>query len=212
MKLHALNCHNCGGLLKVPNHARYVTCAYCGSQLAVRESEGVRYTEEIKEIRERLDELADNNELKLLNEEWAVECKAYLVSSQNGGPRIPTRGGAVTEGFAGVVFLLIWIGLAVWMNMGTVGPGLLFPLFGVVGLVVCIRQAMEAHRKAVTYEQASKRYQQRRDEILQRKRAANERARRKAEEVRQAPADIPPRWKHCDYFGLVPNDDDPWRR
>jgi uncharacterized membrane protein/DNA-directed RNA polymerase subunit RPC12/RpoP len=216
MKLHALNCHNCGGLLKVPDHARYVTCSYCGSQLAVKKSEGVRFTEAIEEIHDRLDELTDKKDLQLLNMEWAAERESFMVScGQNGQRQIPTRAGAWGGGIIIAAFGTVWTCAA--GSFAMMGPfngfALFFPLFGVVFIVTGIVMAIDAYRKAIEYEKANTRYQQRKDVILRKLRAAGQRGHHENDTEPESTSDVHPRWKKCDYFGLVPNDsDDPWKR
>jgi len=45
METQALNCHNCGAQLKVPESANFVTCSHCDTQLAIHRHETGQFTD-----------------------------------------------------------------------------------------------------------------------------------------------------------------------
>lgn len=73
----ALNCNHCGGPLQIPEDAKYATCGFCETQLAVEHSGSVYFTRILKQLQEStrvistdLEELKIRTSLERLEAEW----------------------------------------------------------------------------------------------------------------------------------------------
>lgn len=94
MKLISLNCNHCGAPIQVPDDARYATCRFCESQLAVERLDGAWTTRVLLQIQEQTEVLStDVQELKQslaveqLDRQWDLERRRYLDKS--GAPPNP---------------------------------------------------------------------------------------------------------------------------
>ena len=58
VKLIPLNCNHCGGPLEVPVDARFVTCSFCETRLAVERTNGTYSTAIIEQLATRTESLA----------------------------------------------------------------------------------------------------------------------------------------------------------
>lgn len=181
MKLLALNCRHCSAPLQVPADAKFVTCSHCGSQLAVRKTGSVAYTETLEEIdrrtermAEQLDDLHRKTGLAELDREWEIEREQYYITGKHGHRHLPTTTGSVAGGVMITVFGVIWTVIACGMGgfafQNAPGPfgliGGIFPLFGVVFVAFGIWNAIHGYQKAQQYEQAEGRYRRKRLELL----------------------------------------------
>src|SRR5262245_6916663 len=111
MQLESLLCNHCGAPLQVPPDANFVICASCGSQLAVKRTPTVVYTEVLRKLDQRTRQMAADlrdlrlqSELEQVDREWEDERQQYLARSRSGWAREPTRGGAVRQGILMGVF------------------------------------------------------------------------------------------------------------
>ena len=59
MQTESLNCNNCGAPIEVPGGANFVTCVHCNTQLAIKRTESVAYTETLQRIDRHTEQLAD---------------------------------------------------------------------------------------------------------------------------------------------------------
>lgn len=110
--MQSFNCNNCGAGLQAPRHTQFVTCKYCQSQLAVKQSETAVYTEVIGEIQEAVAEIHENvevirlqNELERLDREWDSEKDQYLIASRT-GKQEPTASAFIWPGVILILFSL----------------------------------------------------------------------------------------------------------
>jgi len=179
MALESVACNNCGAPLQVPEEANYVTCVHCSTQLSVKRTGNARFTEAIDDLREQVEKLTRQNELEALDREWALERESFMVSGKHGRRRLPTKTGSLIGGIVITVFGLFWTSMAAGItgtasNFGGGGIGgafACFPLFGLLFVAAGIAISIYAYRKAHDYEQAHRRYQQRRREILEKREA-----------------------------------------
>ena len=167
MKLLTLSCNECGAPLEVPESAKFVTCGFCSSRLAVQHTSNAVYTEALEKIGKQTEQLAQDvetiklqNQLERLDREWTQECEQYMVHDKS-GKHLPNATGSAIGAVVMVVFGIFWMGLAV-----SIGAPCFFPLFGIFFIVAAICIGISGMNKAGGYEQAHKRYQRRRHELL----------------------------------------------
>jgi hypothetical protein len=118
-------------------------------------------------VQEQLDELQLQNDLAQLDREWEQEKEQYMVTGKYGHRYVPNKATSVLGGVIVVIGGIAWTIFATSMSSGA-GDGVfaLFPLFGVLFIVVGIGISVYSYSKASRYEQAYRAYQERRDELL----------------------------------------------
>jgi DNA-directed RNA polymerase subunit RPC12/RpoP len=116
MQLESLSCNNCGAPVDVPQRANFITCAHCGSRLAVRRTETAHYTEVLDRLQAHayrvdrdLQYLRTQNELLLLDQAWEEESKQYMVRTKNGATVEPSLGHVITSVIAAGIATIIGI-------------------------------------------------------------------------------------------------------
>jgi LSD1 subclass zinc finger protein len=180
MQIESLNCNHCGAPLEVPQSAKFIRCNHCGSQLVVHRSESATFTEKIEQLTETTENLAaqvskltKQSEVDALDRQWDREKEKYMeVTDKHGAKHLPTKGKATAAGCTLCVGGAIWTIVAVAIiSQFPDGGGfqvakLAFPVFGVAFFIFGIVMSMKSYRKAQQYEQAYRRYRQRRDELL----------------------------------------------
>ena len=140
MKLLALNCNRCGAPLEVPEKAKFVTCTFCQTQLAVQRSGGAAYTEALEKLDERTEQIADDVEiLKLqaeldrLDREWTSGRERYMLANKEGVMSVPHRSAAVIGMIISTVGGLAFTIFSSTMMGGGLGLGMEGPFFDVDG-------------------------------------------------------------------------------
>jgi len=171
MEIEALSCNNCGALLDVPAVSNFVTCAQCGSRLAVRRERSVHNTETIEQSDKPEEEFGwrratvdFDRELEKLRREWREERREYWVRSKGGILVEPTTGYVVSQitWCVGMVALtIIWFIIA----SPSGAPALFFGWIGVIASVIALAIAIYAIRKASKYRAAKEEYQRRIERI-----------------------------------------------
>lgn len=58
MELVSLSCNNCGAPLEAPKTANYLTCAHCGSRLAIQRTSTAYFTEVMGQVAENTAQIA----------------------------------------------------------------------------------------------------------------------------------------------------------
>lgn len=164
MKLESLACNHCGAALNVPDGANFVTCNHCNTTLAVRRDPSVTYTEKIEKLHRQTERIADDvaqlryeSELARIDREWEEERRKYLVTDKHGGTHEPSavRGiiaGLIAAGFGGFFALTSSSG----------GAPAIFPIFGVLFIVIGLVVAATSVTGSAAYQAAYERYRQRR--------------------------------------------------
>ena len=122
---------------------------------------------------EHLEEIKAQNELAQLDREWQLEREDYMVAGKYGNKHIPGKASSLFGGLFIVGFGIFWTITAAGMTgFGGAGVFSLFPLFGVLFVLFGAGISLNAFVKAGQYEQAQRRYQQRRQEIRRNNRAS----------------------------------------
>jgi hypothetical protein len=171
----SISCNKCGAPLDVPPGANFATCGHCGSRLAIHRSGSAAYTEVLEQIDQRtaamwedMETIRLQNELEQIDREWLIERERYRISGRNGStlPSGTTPVAIVAVGAIAFLFVLAWIVLASGMTLMTGCP--IFPLFGVLFLILLIGAIGSALSKTNRYAGAERNYLQRREGILRR--------------------------------------------
>jgi len=165
MQLETLSCNSCGGPLKVPASANYVTCNHCRRQLVIRRTESASFTEELGEIRsnqeemmEKLNRLELQNQLAQIDREWERERQSFMIRDKHGNRREPSEFGAIFGGVIAVGFGIFWTMMAASMHGGMAPFGVIFILFG-AGI------SIYGYNKAKDFRAAQKRYLRKKKEV-----------------------------------------------
>ena len=178
MDLTKLACNCCGAGLEVSDTTNFVTCHHCGSQLTVRRTKNSTFTEQLDRLERKTDQLSEqveslaaNSALEALDREWELEREHFMIESKKGGRHLPTKGAAVGGGIGIAVFGTLWTALAIGMTSAAPSFGpfaiarVVFPLFGIGFVIFGVFSSISAYQKAEQYEQARRRYLQRRREL-----------------------------------------------
>ncbi|MEQ9408708.1 MAG: hypothetical protein RIK87_13310 [Fuerstiella sp.] len=182
--LEQLTCNSCGAPLQVPETANFVTCNHCSTQLAVRRTNDVTFTEQLdrlaektEQLSERIDDLSSHTEVATLDREWEFEREKYMVTGRDGSRHIPTEGGSIAGGVMITIFGAFWTAIALGMSSAAPDIGafsavkVIFPLFGVLFVIFGIFSSISSFSKADDYRKAEQRYRRRRDDLLQKSRS-----------------------------------------
>jgi hypothetical protein len=109
-----------------------------------------------------------------LDREWELERQQYMVVGRYGSQSLPTEGGSVVAGMIVAAFGLLWTLFAAGIAsaFAAVAPFgnivMLFPLFGVLFIVLGVGSAVTSYNKASAYRRAEQLYKQRREALLRR--------------------------------------------
>ncbi len=101
------------------------------------------------------------HELARLDREWMLERASYMVTSRYGARSIPSQGGSIVVGVLIGAFGLVWT-----ISAASLGAPSMFPVFGVLFILVGIGNSVHSFMKAGAYQHAEQAYQQRRAEVL----------------------------------------------
>lgn len=118
------------------------------------------------------------NQLNRLDFEWERQKEQYMVSGRYGHRYLPAKGSSVAGGLIIAAFGTLWTIFAFGITTGftwslseeVFGPPpiirVLFPLFGVVFVLIGIGSSIHAYNKAEQYEQAYQAYQRERSRLF----------------------------------------------
>ena len=182
MNLENMQCNNCGATLEVPSSANFVTCNYCQSRLAIRRSETVKFTERVEELADTTERIDENleviklqNELERIDREWTIEREQFRIHGKHGS-RLPDTESGGAGPVLGVVMGVIFLGLFIVVGLGIAGgaraagaPAMfaLVPIGMIIFAVVAVVGGMvSSASKRNGYQQAERRYRDRRNSIL----------------------------------------------
>ncbi len=185
MQLIALSCNHCGSPIEAPDDARFVTCGYCGSRLAVKHSGNAHYTEVLEAIGRQTEQIAGDvqvirlqNELEQLDRDW--EKRSERLAGPHGDVRA-SKGSkvflvvfgiivAVISGVVGIGFIVI---PGIGLSDAPDGVDVFLRGFQLVGLVVVLSGIAFAIgipyygiKRADAYSRALRKYQHRRRTLL----------------------------------------------
>jgi hypothetical protein len=133
-----------------------------------------------------LEEVHEQNELARIDREWELEREKYMVADRYGRRQVPTTGGSIIGGVIVVGFGIFWTIIASCMALfattqlmehdsqmpGSGPPPFLpvifwgMPCFGVAFVIGGFLMCRNAYNKAIQFEKAYQRYQQRRAAFL----------------------------------------------
>ena len=110
-------------------------------------------------------------EIAELDREWELERENYQVVGKYGRRYTPSKSSSVIQGMVITGFGLFWTALAFTITGRTsFGLARLFPLFGIVFIVLGIGSSIRAYGKAQQYEEVQERYRQRRRDLKNQRR------------------------------------------
>jgi len=176
---HSLRCQNCGSPLQVNDDVRFITCNYCNSELEIVRDASTTHTQVLKNIEQnseatvqKLDVIEIQNEIERLDREWEMFREAHTQRRRlrpDGSTYEPSALYWIFVAFAGSLFLVFWIATTLKM-----GAPIMFPLFGVLLLVVIWFMAYKGLSTLSARSTARATYETKRAELL----AALDKARR----------------------------------
>lgn len=179
MRLEKLTCNCCGAPIEVPSLTNFVTCNHCSTQLTVKRTENATFTQKLDQLSEKTEQLSaqvaqlsSHSDLAALDREWELERENYMVSGKNGHRHLPTELGAVGGGIMITLFGCFWTAMAFGITSSAPDFGpfsvakVMFPLFGVIFVLGGIGSSVWSFRKAGDFREAQRRYERRRQELL----------------------------------------------
>lgn len=115
-------------------------------------------------LQRHLRQIRLQNELERLDREWEMERESYMSTDKYGSRHVPSGGGSLVGGVIAGGFGVFWIIQTTSAPAGTMPA--IFPLFGVLLIVLGVGGAIHGFIQADAYRLAHERYQQRRAELL----------------------------------------------
>lgn len=177
MQIEKIACNSCGAPLEVGTNTQFVTCRHCGMKLSIQRTETATFTEildqlttKTEQLSERVNHLAGYTELATLDREWELERQNYMVTGKHGSTHIPSEAGSIGGGMVITLFGCFWTIMAFSITSFIPIPivHIVFPLFGVIFVIVGVVSSITSYNKAGDYRRAQRRYRQRRAEIQSR--------------------------------------------
>lgn len=167
----AAACNHCGAPLAMPEDARFVTCAHCGSSLGVERSGGGTYTHVLEavdrrtaDIEREVAELEILGQIKRVDGLWVTQSKQHMLHGKYGHTFRPTVGVAIGVSIFVCMLASMFFFLA---SMPDAGPAGILALLAGIGFVVgAIVYGISGIGKALKFNAAERRYQRRRQELL----------------------------------------------
>lgn len=159
MKLLSLNCNHCGAPLDVPAKARFVTCGFCDSRLAIQHS-GTTYSTQVMEqlvqkttaIQDDVEELKRRAALSDLDLAWERKKKRFVVKGKNGHESLPSVPGMAIQGIVGIIIVCVAL--------------VMFAPFGIFALLIIAGNLIHQSSKYSGYQSALKRYRSERRRLM----------------------------------------------
>jgi hypothetical protein len=125
------------------------------------------------DVQDQLEDIARHQHAQEIDRQWEQERQQYMVGGTQGGQwvdgrhvggypvrYVPTKGMSVVSGVLAAVFGGIWMIFTASIGFGA------FALFGVVFIAFGVGWAIYAYNRAEQFEQAERRYRQRRRRAL----------------------------------------------
>ncbi len=120
-----------------------------------------RYAGEVPQQHAHRNTLGVEHELARLDREWLMERETYMVTSRYGARAVPSQGGSLVTALLIGGFGIFWT-----LSATSMGAPSVFPLFGVLFILVGVGASVHAFMKAGAYQRAEQAYQQRRAHVL----------------------------------------------
>ncbi len=177
MELTQVSCNGCGAALQVPEGARFITCRYCNASLEIKRTESAIYTETLQRIDQRTAEMVEDlnairheHEVERLDREWAERCVGLMSRNKDGTTSAPSMLGGIMIMIVMGGFGLFWTIMAFSITgagreMGAPAGISVFPLFGVLFIIVAVVLGLASIFKALRYQQEQREYQRQREEM-----------------------------------------------
>lgn len=167
MKILSLNCNHCGAPLDVPAKAKFVTCGFCDSRLAIQHSGNTYSTEVMEQLVQKTDAIQDDvRELKRraalseLDLRWEQNKRQFIVKGKNGSESLPSAVGMGVQGIFGGIFVCIALVVS--------------PPFGIFALLIVAGGLISQSSKYSGYQAALKRYQSDRRRLMSGRSSTNQ--------------------------------------
>lgn len=164
----SVRCHHCGAPLAVSEAARFITCSYCGTELAIKREGGAVYTELLQDVHLKTQQIARDvesikrqNALEQLDREWSMRSQQLMVRSKDGSTSAPSPAGAMIGAGVAVVAGILWM-----IGAAAAGAPPIFPLFGLLFIGVAIVGVVSTLSKSQSYAHEEAEYQRKRQELL----------------------------------------------
>ena len=110
----------------------------------------------------QLHAIRQQNEIALLDRQWELDRQKYLIAGHNGVLHIPNKHENIVGSIVVVVFGGFWTIMAADVTAGSSDSfGRLFPLFGILFMIVGIAGGLRSYKPPTRYEEALKRYEAR---------------------------------------------------
>ena len=163
MQIEKIACNSCGAPLEVATTTQFVTCRHCGMKLSIQRTDTATFTEILDKLTAKTDQLSEqvNNlagytEMTALDREWELERLNYMMTGKRGGKHIPSEAGSIGGGIAITLFGCFWTVMAFAITSFIPIPivHIVFPLFGVVFVIIGIVSSISSYNKAGDYRRA----------------------------------------------------------
>lgn len=159
MKILSLNCNECGAPLDVPQKAKYVTCGFCDSRLAIQHSGNTYSTEVIEQlvqttsaIQSDVEELKRRAAISDLDLDWERRKRSYVIKDKNGRESLPSMPGIFAQG-------IVSTGISVFVFV-------LFPPVGLFFMLLLGWNFARTFTKHSKYQAAQQRYRSQRRRLM----------------------------------------------
>jgi DNA-directed RNA polymerase subunit RPC12/RpoP len=163
MQVEAVNCNKCGAPLEVSASTNFVTCAHCGSRLAIKRTGSSAFTETLERLDQKTDAMAQqlaelryHAELERLDREWEQERRKYLTTDKHGKTHEPNAVGSIVMGLIVCVFGVIFMGSTL-----SSGAPCLFPVVGLAIIGFGIFVVVTGPAKARQFQDAQTAHERR---------------------------------------------------
>jgi hypothetical protein len=167
-RITSVTCNHCGAPLPIRPETRFLTCTYCGARLEVHRTGGALYTQVLESIDQRTQRIEQDveairrqNEVERLDREWQMRREQLMVRGEDGGASIPSAVGGLVGGLIAAAF-----GIFFAVTASRDGAPAIFPIFGVVFVLVGIGGAIASVGKAAQYRDAEQRYRRQRARLM----------------------------------------------
>ena len=158
MRVISLSCDHCGGPLDVPLRAKYVTCGFCDTRLAVESTGHTHFTRQLEQIDRTTREIAQDvkdikRQLNELDDQWRGSQQRYQIRSRPELRRVPVPYEAVGFGAVGIVISVLVFGVfATLAEPAGMLVGLVLGLGSVLVLGIYLQKCGRYKRSRLKYE------------------------------------------------------------
>lgn len=169
----SLSCNHCGAPIAVPKSSRFVTCGHCNSRLKIQSSGSASYTEVLEvmeQLNERSEDMAEDLEairvhkdIEKLDREWNSDKEHFMLTDEDGHKHMPSSAGSFVGGVIAIIVGIAWMGFT--SSMSNAG---IFPLFGLVFIIVAVIGMINGSNKSRLYQSSKQQYQRQRRQLEKR--------------------------------------------